>query len=162
MHKTLMITIQIQLLVLLVQGLDADPQPQKRMRESFEKVMLTEMDPLAICNDGSPAVYYWKKSPTGSNRWFVELLGGSACWDEASCDARRKNPNTDCCGSMTSSKDKHQVWQFFGGIVSPDPNVSPLWDANKVVLHHCSSDYFMGALGGPDKAEKKWGLYFRG
>jgi hypothetical protein len=37
-----------------------------------------------------------------------------------------------------------------------------MWDANKAYLHHCSSDYFMGGLGGPDKAEKKYGFYFRG
>jgi len=37
-----------------------------------------------------------------------------------------------------------------------------MWDANKVFLHHCTSDYHTGAVGGPDHAAKKFGMYFRG
>ena len=120
------------------------------------------MDPLALCNDGSPVVYSWKKSEHGSNMWLVFLIGGNACWDEASCKARQQEDVSWNIGNKMSSKDKPQVWDRLEGILSPDPIESPFWDANKAVLHHCSSDYFFGGLGGPDKAEKKWGLYFRG
>lgn len=50
----------------------------------------------------------------------------------------------------------------FGGIFSRDENQSPLHDANKVYLPYCSSDGHMGMVGSEDKAEKLWGLYFRG
>ena len=30
----------------------------------------------AVCNDGSPAGYYWRASPTQSNVWIIFLEGG--------------------------------------------------------------------------------------
>jgi len=57
-------------------------------KDELQKIDLTSTDPLAVCNDGSPATYYWKKSPTGSNKWLVMLAGGVGCYDEASCAHR--------------------------------------------------------------------------
>ena len=30
--------------------------------DTLEKIDLTEFDPTAVCNDGSHAYFYWKKS----------------------------------------------------------------------------------------------------
>ena len=47
---------------------------------------LTDIDPLAQCNDGSPAAYYYAKG-TGSSAdlWVVYLEGSMFCWGQASC-----------------------------------------------------------------------------
>ena len=47
---------------------------------------LTDVDPLAQCNDGSPAAYYYAKG-TGSSAdlWVVYLEGSMFCWGQASC-----------------------------------------------------------------------------
>ena len=55
----------------------------------LSKVSL-EADPKALCNDGSPGAYYWKKSPTGSSRWIVMLLGTEGCYDKFSCERKRE------------------------------------------------------------------------
>ena len=39
--------------------------------------------PLALCNDGTPAAYYFRKAPSQSeqaNIWVVYLQGGGECW----------------------------------------------------------------------------------
>ena len=46
----------------------------------------------------------------------------------------------------------------FTGIYSPYDEESPLWDANKALIHYCSSDYYMGDLRG----KKLWGYQFEG
>ena len=43
--------------------------------ETLSRVSLEGLDENAVCNDGSPPSYYWKKSKTGSNRWLIWLMG---------------------------------------------------------------------------------------
>ena len=66
-------------------------------------------DPLAVCNDGSPAVYYLKEGdPT---LWLVYLEGGGWCYDEQTCTKRAQvspkmtSSNGGCCddGEQTST-----------------------------------------------------------
>ena len=58
-------------------------------KAELTKIKLTSVDPLAVCNDGSPAVYYWKKSSNPSNnKWLVFLEGGGQCYDKKSCQKR--------------------------------------------------------------------------
>ena len=40
---------------------------------------LLEIDPLAVCNDGSPAGFYFVPGTTQSNIWLVYLEGGMWC-----------------------------------------------------------------------------------
>ena len=61
-----------------------------------QKVLLKDKN--AVCNDGSPAGYYVRKS-YGSKRWIVYLEGGWYCYDKSSCDARW----TRLRGFMTSN-----------------------------------------------------------
>ena len=57
--------------------------------EKLERNSLKE-DPNAVCNDGTPGIYYWKKSPTGSNRWLLFLTGGEACVNKGTMDGSGK------------------------------------------------------------------------
>ena len=52
-----------------------------KLNDTLTRVELTTIDPTAVCNDGTPAIYGWKKSPTGSNKWLIFLAGGASCWD---------------------------------------------------------------------------------
>lgn len=128
------------------------------MKETLQKVELTSVDKTAVCNDGSPATYYWKKSTTGSNKWLVFLMGGGQCYDQQSCEERW---NADPNHFMMSSKSYPETYKV-GGIMSPNPDESPLHDANKAYLFYCSSDGHMGQVGGPTTAAKLWDWQFRG
>ena len=50
---------------------------------------LNDIDPLATCNDGSPAGYYFAEgSGSSANLWIVYLEGSMFCWDLKSCTER--------------------------------------------------------------------------
>ena len=50
---------------------------------------LNNVDPLATCNDGSPAGYYFAPgSGSMANYWLVYLEGSMFCWDIKSCQER--------------------------------------------------------------------------
>src|SRR5262249_28603122 len=43
----------------------------------------------AVCNDGSPGVYYFRPgSGSGVNRWVIFLAGGGFCYDVTTCQLR--------------------------------------------------------------------------
>ena len=115
--------------------------------EKLERNSLKEY-PNAVCNDGTPGIYYWKKSPTGSNRWLLFLTGGEACVNKEMCEERwmvQVNDRGHYLMSTTMWPDKYDKYD---GVLSPNKNESALWDANKAVLIYCSSDYFIGQYGG--------------
>ena len=47
--------------------------------DELTRVSLKDVDTNAVCNDGSEAIYFWKKSQTDSNRWLIMLLGTEGC-----------------------------------------------------------------------------------
>lgn len=124
-------------------------------------VPLDTIDPTAVCNDGSVAGYYWKKSddPEGSKRWLVFLSGGGECYDEETCAIRWESEQIR--NSYMSTKT-YKAQDGVGGIFSPNKNESTLWNANKAFLAYCSSDGLLGNVGGENKAETQWGMKFRG
>jgi len=90
--------------------------------------------PKAVCNDGSPAGYYFKPSDSGSNVWVVHQQGGGWCYDQASCAART--------GNLISSKGWKSSITMDGLLNATDPR---LFNANLVFLPYCSSDAWIGA-----------------
>lgn len=99
---------------------------------------LTHVDPLAVCFDGSPAGYYWKPSPTGSNVWIVHLAGGGWCYNERTCQQRCNDPQTPLCSSRT-----WPPMYLFSGVFSPSED-SLLQDANMAYVGYCTCDAHMG------------------
>ena len=94
--------------------------------------------PLAMCNDGSTAGFYFKKSPTASNVWLVHLEGGGWCWDNDSCSKRRLT-----AVYLTTNK----WWKktiLKTGIFDDNSTLNPMFDANKVFVPYCTSDGWMG------------------
>jgi len=103
---------------------------------------LAQVDPLAVCTDGSPAAYYWKPATSSPSTWLVYLDGGGWCYDEESCTSRcgpfdAINSDNKLCSSKTLEGSKS-----IGGIFWPDND--HLGGANKVFVHYCTSDAHMG------------------
>src|SRR5262245_12278928 len=46
----------------------------------------------AVCNDGSPAIYYFREGKgSGANNWVIFLSGGGLCYSVESCNERKLN-----------------------------------------------------------------------
>jgi len=105
-----------------------------------QKVSVPEVanDADAVCNDGTPGVYYWSPaSCPNSSKWLVFLGSGGWCWDAESCSERWP--------SSLSSKDYPDIETY-----DPDSimgNHSPFHNYNRVYLRQCSSDAWMGDIG---------------
>jgi hypothetical protein len=106
----------------------------------------------AICNDGSPAVYYVRRGAgCGAKRWIVALEGGGSCNTVDECRARAV--------ALKSSKNAPDTMTF-GGILSEDPKINPdFFSANAAFINYCSSDNWVGER--PASAASD-GLAFRG
>jgi len=104
----------------------------------LQRESLRDVDPWAVCGDGSPAAYYFRASATGSNMWIVDLQGGGWCDSEDSCRERCKSGKDVMC---TSSGDSTQ--QVKHGLFDPEQDPA-LLEANKAYLPYCTSDGHMG------------------
>ena len=60
-----------------------------------------------------------------------------------------------------SSKDYQDTLEI-EGLFSENSFESPLFDANKAFLKYCSSDIYLGDVGGDKMGVTKWGKHFRG
>lgn len=100
-------------------------------------------DPDALCNDGTPAVMYVRPSTGGvhTNRWLIYLQGGAACSDLASCVERY-------CGTGKYTKAKmSSTWtnpSMGESALTERDGENPFGEANQVVVHYCSSDFWTG------------------
>jgi hypothetical protein len=100
--------------------------------------------PAAVCNDGSPGYFYFRRGAGGgAHRWLVYLEGGGSCGNSQQCaDRLAMTP-----GYMTSSgvHAGDGLPMPLEGIKSADPAASPdFYDANLVQLAYCSSDAWAG------------------
>jgi len=113
-------------------------------------VSLADFDPMAVCNDGSPAGYYWRPAAEGAGQehiWFVLLQGGGQCYDIESCKKRAKH---------ASSSENYKKTRRMGGVFA---KASPVYNANQIFVPYCSSDGYAGNVGAEDNPT---GLHFRG
>lgn len=111
----------------------------------------------AVCNNGTPAVYYHRYGQ-GENRdkWVLYLKGGSGCFSPEECEARWMR-NEDLMNS------DHTRWGDvlqFEGLLSGDPALNPdFHDWSVVYMVYCSSDGWAGDAQGGDMLGE-W--HFRG
>ena len=96
----------------------------------------------AVCNDGSPAVYYHRPGDEGfEDKWVIWFEGGGGCGSEEGCAERAKTQTN----LTTSEGTPRRITQ--GGILSIDPSVNPDFSQwNHVVLNYCSSDSWTGRV----------------
>lgn len=118
----------------------------------------------AVCNDGTPATYYFRDCPrpgpecaTEPEQWLIIFSGGEpsdACFDEASCAARaRRSP------SSTSSKLNPATLDSPVGLFSTSGEANPNFYMHRaVIVPYCSSDMWLGNSSGAGPG----GFVFRG
>jgi hypothetical protein len=124
-------------------GFPADPFPNS-LTPGTDLHKVTVKAPGAVCNDGTPAVYYVKAAPPNSqnsDKWVIWLQGGSACGSYEGCQER-------WCG--TDFYDASKMSTHFtpltiggGGVFNPNP-VNGFYDWNHVFVYYCSSDGWKG------------------
>ena len=104
--------------------------------------------PHAVCNDGSPAVFLFRKGfGAASSRWVIYLDGGGECYDQTSCSQRQAG-SEDLISSVPFSSGS-ETFTPLAGILAPDPAQNPdFYDANLVQISYCSSDLWMGEKDG--------------
>jgi len=104
----------------------------------------TKRFPEAICNDGSPAVFYFARYTTDADRdkWVIMLQGGGGCTSGQSCAERWCSIDTNYgMDKMTSTLTKPQIRG--NGILDPRAeNHFGGW--NRVLVFYCSSDSWSG------------------
>lgn len=96
----------------------------------------------ARCNDGTPAGYEFRPSPTGSNEWVILFEGGGSC-DDLTLSCAQRAPRL-----TTTSPIANGDWTRAtrGGVFNPLERVNPDFHAaNLVQLDYCSSDQWSGA-----------------
>lgn len=108
-----------------------------------------------VCNDGTRSGYYLRRgSGSGVNRWIIYLQGGGACYDNATCAARKASTP----GLMTSKRWKSTL--LGEGILSPSSSNNPdFYNANHVYVPYCSSDGWSGDRAASSATN---GMAFRG
>lgn len=127
----------------------------------------TSKFPNAVCNDGTPGVFYYAPATREEdrNKWFIFLQGGGGCNDGQSCAERWCSVNTNYgMDKMTSSLTKPMIRG--NGFLDPRPdNRFGSW--NRVLIFYCSSDAWSGATSGEHSASSgattvTFTLQFRG
>src|SRR5262249_20335285 len=94
----------------------------------------------AVCNDGSPAVYFFRPGKDlDRNRWILFLQGGGACGTDNDCRKRW----TDQHNLMTSSglPQRRAEPGFLSDDVQENPDFASF---TLVTVHYCSSDGWAG------------------
>lgn len=108
---------------------------------------VTQRDPLAVCNDGSPAVFYIRRAPEGSphaNDWLVWLQGGGSCNSPGDCGDRWCGRQPGPYSAKTMSSRWEPSTKNSQGIFS-QRNDNQFRDFNVVAAVYCSSDEWSGA-----------------
>eukprot|EP01113_Clastostelium_recurvatum_P018995 TRINITY_DN2239_c0_g1_i1.p1 TRINITY_DN2239_c0_g1~~TRINITY_DN2239_c0_g1_i1.p1 ORF type:complete len:407 (-),score=62.93 TRINITY_DN2239_c0_g1_i1:268-1404(-) len=133
---------------------------------NFTRFYLNDINPQAICNDGSPATYYFRPGyGDGSKRWIVRLQGGGWCYDGPSCASRKKNTpywmtSTVCPPSITDDPSTGPAGIGHAGILSSNQTENPhFYNSNHVWLWYCSSD---SNLGTRPASNATFGYHFLG
>ena len=110
----------------------------------------------SLCNDGTPAYYYFSPSPKipRSKTVVIYFPGGGQCYDKLSCTNRFNIRGTKYMSSKASL-----VERSWSGVLDNSPLRNSLWYANKVYISYCSSDAFMGNL---NRNTTLWGWHFMG
>lgn len=100
--------------------------------------------PRAVCNDGSPAVFYYAPHTAEEDRgkWFIFLQGGGSCLDGQSCAQRWCSIDTNFgMDKMTSTLSKPSI-RANGLLRGVPENRFGTW--NRVLVFYCSSDTWSG------------------
>lgn len=95
--------------------------------------------PLALCNDGTPAAYYYSDDTLEASKLVIFLQGGGQCSSVQQCEHRCHTIPDKC----TEDPADHHIEDTL--MWSTDPEVNPPFhDFGKVSVDYCSSDVYTG------------------
>jgi len=98
--------------------------------------LLTDIDPDAKCNDGSPGIYYLAEGD--KTKFHLHLGGGYFCYNPRNCRKRvRTSP-------MLASSMGYEMYFTGGGIFDPVNGGLPGW--THATMSYCSSDAYFGQM----------------
>lgn len=117
----------------------------------LDLVSFADVNPEAVCTDGSPAGYYFApyftpepaSAAEPETTWLVYLEGGGWCSDDGSCQNRCGSPDNPYTNSVCSSKEWHKE-EYLSGIFWPDSETAATKACNKAFVRYCTSDGHMG------------------
>ncbi|XP_019854868.1 PREDICTED: pectin acetylesterase 5-like [Amphimedon queenslandica] len=121
------------------------------------KLVLIENPGEAVCLDGSPPGYYFRKGfGSGVNSWVVHLQGGAWCYNKKDCLARSRS-------YLGSSRDWPQIMIFNNaGMFSDSKEKNPdFYNWNMAQVQYCDGASFAGYVEKPVKVHGT-DIYFRG
>lgn len=101
--------------------------------------------PDALCNDGTPAVIYYRpfEGLANRNRWAIQLVGGGSCNDKQGCANRWCSVGTNFSMTQMTSKVAPAVGTVGEGIFERRTD-NPIGNWNQVLVRYCSSDGHAG------------------
>ncbi|XP_065888035.1 uncharacterized protein [Dysidea avara] len=112
-------------------------------------------DTGAVCLDGSPPGYYYRKGSTDPNKWIIHMEGGGYCNDEKDCV---KRSFTDLGSSKKWSSTKE-----LSGFLSDDCTENPHFCGWSVAfIPYCDGGIYSGNVLHPVKVDIIYTIYFRG
>lgn len=119
---------------------DVSTNPTKPQREMNLMTVADAEARGAICNDGSPAKYYFRPgTEADKDKWIIYFQGGGGCGSEEACIIRAAE---DDPGLMSS--EQYAQTTGGGGILSADDKNADFNTWNQVKLMYCSSDTWSG------------------
>jgi len=126
----------------------ADP-PSRSVRPGDDLMRVTLDAPDAVCNDGTPGVFYVRPgSGANADRWVVWFEGGGGCTSAATCAERWCGNNVPTAPSKMSSRWAPNgivgTGLFADTLADGAPNAFADW--THVVLYYCSSDAWAGRV----------------
>jgi len=111
--------------------------------------------PLALCNDGTPATYFYSEEDLANPYLLIDLQGGGACQSPDSCQHRcEENSPALCTADTAQHHDMNKTMWSKDRQENP-----PFHNFGKVFLHYCSSDLYAGTRSKNDGDSE---YYFHG
>lgn len=107
-----------------------------------------DLFPTALCNDGTPAIYYVAPGAgADASKWVLTLQGAGQCDDYEDCTARWCGTGSNYTAEWMSSG--WEPYTNMGGAVHhPDTALNKFASWNHVMIRYCSSDFWTGANAG--------------
>lgn len=140
-------------------------QPRLSVSAGEDLHRVTIEDPMALCNDGSPAIYYIRPAPAESpdaDKWVVWLEGGGGCRDATSCGDRWCGRHPVYSAAKMSSRFAPESVEG-RGIFDPGPAdgsiVNRFAGFNLVMAYYCSSDTWSGSKEHVFAADENYPAY---
>jgi len=139
----------------MVRTADTAKNPSRPQSSLKRMTVVNAAARQAVCNDGTPAVYYFRPGMEEfKDKWVFHVEGGGSCLNPDGCIQRRQEDL-----NLTTSKTAPASLQE-GGILSLDRSKNrDFYGWNHVKLNYCSSDTWVGDIDQTINGEV-W--YFRG